>query len=898
MNIQRLSLLSVLCLSAALSGCSDSDLGGSQLARGKGEGNAVSVNLIPWIFPYDDATPGITHFGERLNKGPAGARGPLTIGNDGHFQIAGERIRFWGVNITGASCFPSKEDAAAIAARLAKFGTNIVRFHHMDHRWNDLSLIDYSKGGSRKLNDVALDRLDYFVSRLKAEGIYVNLNLLTAREFTPEDGLPSDIMKLDWKQRHALGFVLPQARALEKEHARNLLTHVNPYTQLQYADDPAIAIVEINNENSMFHQFLDGTIDNWPASATSRLQTQWNRWLRDKYGTSAGLAAAWGNPEIPMGNELIRNSNFAEGLTRWNLEMHGTARATAGAGSFSGERAAQINVLRPGTELWHVQLMQTGVSLEKGQVYTLSFRARAKSPRPLSISIQKSQSPWNTFKSFDFQLKDDWTNHSRSFTSPVARSDLRLTLAGFSSEPGEVHVTDVSLREGGTLETLSDAESLEAQSIELNSTVPEYSLQRSRDWFEFLYTIEDDYWTDMKDFLQKEIVIAGLPYGTISSLSLPSLQKTFKFIDAHGYWCHPVFPGEPWDPSDWSICNHSIVSFPERNILADLAFQKYEGMPFTVSEYQHALPNSYAAEGPLMIAAYGALQDWDGIYFFGYDASAAGSWRDYRFASHFQMNQHPGLMANFAVGANLFRRFDVAASRQLQTFRVDKDVELDRASTHGSPWTTLGGWHEAFTPVRAFRYGVSLAGKATEPPDLAPSALAITNLRSDTEELVWKSPARDRSHVTINTAKTKAVIGFTAGQVYQLDDIAFEFDSLAQGWATLAATAQTGSFANLDQETRILVVATGLVENTDMKWSGPERTKLAGGWGIAPTRVEIIPFKLKLPVDAARVKAWSLTETGARKRPLDVTPLGKGTSISGNPADGSLWYEISIEASP
>ena len=35
---------------------------------------------------------------------------------------------------------------------------------------------------------------------------------------------------------------------LQKDYARLLLTHVNPYTQLASKDDPAVAMLEINNE--------------------------------------------------------------------------------------------------------------------------------------------------------------------------------------------------------------------------------------------------------------------------------------------------------------------------------------------------------------------------------------------------------------------------------------------------------------------------------------------------------------------------------------------------------------------------------------------------------------------------------------------------------------------------
>ena len=51
---------------------------------------------------------------------------------DGHLHAGNERIRFFGVNLCYAANFPRKENADKIAARLAKFGVNAIRFHHLD----------------------------------------------------------------------------------------------------------------------------------------------------------------------------------------------------------------------------------------------------------------------------------------------------------------------------------------------------------------------------------------------------------------------------------------------------------------------------------------------------------------------------------------------------------------------------------------------------------------------------------------------------------------------------------------------------------------------------------------------------------------------------------------------
>jgi len=62
-----------------------------------------------------------------------------------------------------------------------------------------------------------------------------------------------------------VGFFDEQVLDLQKEYARKLLTHRNAYTQRTYAEDPAVAFVEINNENGLIHAWLGKQVDGLPA---------------------------------------------------------------------------------------------------------------------------------------------------------------------------------------------------------------------------------------------------------------------------------------------------------------------------------------------------------------------------------------------------------------------------------------------------------------------------------------------------------------------------------------------------------------------------------------------------------------------------------------------------------
>src|SRR5262249_19781521 len=138
--------------------------------------------------------------------------------------------------------------------------------------------------GTGELDPEALDRLDYFIARLKSHGIYANLNLLVSRPFNQADGLPAEIEQAGWKERPVLGFFDQRLQKLQKEYALKLLSHRTPYTELTYAADPAVAFVEINNENGLIHAWLGNQVDRLPDVFLHELQSHWNAWLRERYG--------------------------------------------------------------------------------------------------------------------------------------------------------------------------------------------------------------------------------------------------------------------------------------------------------------------------------------------------------------------------------------------------------------------------------------------------------------------------------------------------------------------------------------------------------------------------------------------------------------------------------------
>ncbi len=246
---------------------------------------------FPFRFPCDDTNLESIDLTGLLHA-PAGKHGFVTVHPDGHFYFEnGKRARFFGTNVGGGACAPPKERAPVIAARLAKYGVNMLRLHSMDSRWGPL--IDYGKGTTQEFDADALDRVDYFVAQLKKRGIYIYMDLLDYRQFRTADGVAhGDEFTHNW-QGSMKGASIFDERMIElqKDYATKLLTHRNPYTGLRYVDDPAIAVVETTNENSVFYFFQMSGLS--LPHYREELQRRWNRWLVSRYGGRAALAKAW-----------------------------------------------------------------------------------------------------------------------------------------------------------------------------------------------------------------------------------------------------------------------------------------------------------------------------------------------------------------------------------------------------------------------------------------------------------------------------------------------------------------------------------------------------------------------------------------------------------------------------
>jgi hypothetical protein len=176
---------------------------------------------------------------------PAGSKGWLIVNSNGKFAFSSTPTvaeRFYGANLAHYACFPDRPQAIAMADNLAKLGYNAVRLHHFDYvltRYNTTNSLDFDPEHLNKLNNL--------IAELKKRGIYISIDLHSFRAPLRDEVFPGSVDENEYKM---LLLASAPARQNYLEFASRLLNTTNPYTGLKWKDEPAIAWVNLSNENN------------------------------------------------------------------------------------------------------------------------------------------------------------------------------------------------------------------------------------------------------------------------------------------------------------------------------------------------------------------------------------------------------------------------------------------------------------------------------------------------------------------------------------------------------------------------------------------------------------------------------------------------------------------------
>jgi hypothetical protein len=445
--------------------------------------------------------------------------------------------------------------------------------------------------------------------------------------------------------------------------------------------------------------------------------------------------------------------------------------------------------------------------------------------------------------------------------------------------------------------------------------------QRGRDVGLFVYDIH----AELLDWFTKttrELGYNGLVthYDWLYHLGIQALRNRVPVISMHNYHAHP----SDFSSKGSTISQESAVA-TENRLFCLMASTRYGNRPLLITEYGEVFWNRYRYEEGLLVGAYGAFQDWDGLM-----AHASPVVPQIRGAIHpFWVGHDPVGRASQVVAGFAYLRRDVSPSPHYVEILLQRGHIFD-AAQHAKALSTdqarlalltgIGlaypgealppGLHPRKADLRLPVFGTSetlvkeLFSDVLETKDgKKPLANALEALKRvgiisptnrtdigrgvfecDTGQLLLNAPARQ---IRVTTPRLQGAcfdpaaknldssLALTPSQPIPLGQLTIENSSVPA-----AVTAIAVDDKPLVESRRVLLVYATDALNSGMSFTSRTRETLVA-LGKVPVLLRSGQLEISLTGQhVAGMKAWALGLDGRRAEPVSVSATGQKLSLS------------------
>ncbi len=809
-----------------------------------------------------------------MNAEPAGKHGFVRI-EDGHFVDGrGRRLRLFGTNVTGDSCFPEPDESRRLAVRLRQLGFNCLRLHFMDFSWGGETRESLWANPETGALDEAesMRKLDRLVAECAANGIYINLNLHVGRVYPGTPQMPGDRTFRFGKSvdRWYEPFIV-----MQETFARAMLDRTNTVTGVRWADDPAVCCIEINNENTMIRdqRAVYRKLGEPFASAFANL---WTEWLRRKYRSTEALRAAWGRDVQPLGEEMLTPDG-------WSVENAQGSESTLTKEADVWRWVAT----KSGQSSWNLQMQFKSLRLAPRR-YTLTCRARSRTSNVVGQTLMLDRDPWTTV---GLRARHDLTPEWQAFSTttevvaPPVDGPLRVNLS-LSNKLGDVEFADFSLRPGGGRGLP------EGQSLATGVGIPDDDLatDAQTDWFRFLIDTETRTTRRLVRFLKKDLGCKApisdtqISYGSAGGV-LREAELT-DYTDIHGYWEHPHYQrNEKGWVTSFKIPNTTQVASSSGTLCGN-ALYRLADRPFSVSEYNTPAPNDHGAELFPLFATMAAVQDWDALYSYTY-RDFGKAYEDTQILRYFHLIGRANVLVHAPACARLFRGQLLPANAEVTQLTLPRSRVAEFAQAHsrlGTLWAKHGlDAGSAWLRRIALRLGDADTPAVENPLPLPEGPRQRGAVR-------WHPSDKRGAWFSVNAPAVRLLIGHVGGRTFKLGDASVAVS--ARPWPRDLPAYACISLVALDgkpvaHSAQLLLAASARTENPNMAWN-EERTSLVGkkAWGEGTPVSEAVPLTLTVP--GRPVVAQALGADGRIRHRIRTD----GNTITLREDDRTLWALI------
>jgi len=328
----------------------------------------------------------------------------------------------------------------------------------------------------------------------------------------------------------------------------------------------------------------------------------------------------------------------------------------------------------------------------------------------------------------------------------------------------------------------------------------------------------------------------------------------------------------------------SAMESSQAGIIGYIANIRPYGRPYLITEWNGVMPNCYASETLLLMAAYSRLQNWNPFLF-----CWGGSYSELRYkdpvdkaiVNSLVLYYDPVKQAALPNAALMTVGKDVSeadAGYYPKRFKENDMFEKNNQSFSPDAWLALVGK----TGAAYDRISYNSDYNNNDVLNLANEGKRTGIYKSVTGELCIDT---NQSSFTVDTKGTQATAGFFDGKTVELSDVSFTLDNK---FATVYLSSLTDE--PISDSSRMLLTLTGNYRNAGMTMDQEGIEIINPGTG--PIIVEQIKGEILIK-NKDNYEVYALASTGQRKKRITTDKTAEGyTKIITSYTDEAMNYEI------
>jgi hypothetical protein len=342
--------------------------------------------------------------------------------------------------------------------------------------------------------------------------------------------------------------------------------------------------------------------------------------------------------------------------------------------------------------------------------------------------------------------------------------------------------------------------------------------ERYADGVRFLIEVQQEYFREMRTYLRSiglQVPVTGVTSRQYLGDAVSSLPLDFT---AGNYYCdHPAFPDGDWQgPLHFADTNPLRETGVHRSA-PTFASYRWGRRPVVIREWAQPWPNRYRCVAPAEMAAYGLLQDVDGLLLFGYRVAPYPDR-----LGDFDYQADPTVWGLMGPAALTFLRGDIRPAPVGVTIRHTAREVLQPPGTIGDAlklawnvrvrnvfeeWPDASAWKPSVAPMVPVNDVLdSLRSAGLSAGEVTGSAIISAG-----GQIVRRT---DRGVLTVSAPRTAIVAGEIGGRVWAAGPLrVFSASPIGAVWAVSLDGAP------LDTSRRFLVKMVTTAFNTNQKTS-------------------------------------------------------------------------------